>query len=107
MTVCRTVTENVVYTATWKPEEVKPEPEKPEPTPEVKPEPTPEVKPEPKPENKPTEGNTPAPAQKPSYGAATGDTTNMTPWVVLLIISGALGSGVYFLNKKDLNEEKH
>lgn len=138
--VAETVTADVVYTATWKPEEVKPEPEKPEPTPEVKPEPekpeptpevkpepTPEVKPEPKPEptpeakpevkpepkpepkpeNKPAEGNTPAPAQKPSYGAATGDTTNMTLWVVLLIVSGALGSGVYFLNKKDLNEEKH
>ncbi len=104
--------------------EVKPEPTPkptpkptPEPTPEVKPEPTPkptpEVKPEPKPEPAPTakpetdhtNTNTPAPTRKPSNGAATGDTTNMTLWIVLLIVSGGLAGGIYFLSKKNKHQD--
>ena len=48
---------------------------------------------------------TAAPTSAPAGGAApTGDVTNMGMWVMLLILSGALAGGVYFVQKKRKNQ---
>ena len=95
----------------------KPEPsEKPEPTekPSEKPEPTekPAEKPTEKPSEKPTEQpevkptEQPVQPQQPSAGGATatGDTTNMGGWILLLVVSGGVAAGVYVYSKKRKNQ---
>ena len=82
--------------------DVKPDvkPEQPEGKPEVKP-----VQPEGKPEAQPTQAPAataaPAPAKAAGNATATGDTTNMTLWIVLAVVAlAAIGGGVYYQKKK-------
>ena len=81
--------------------EVKPEQpeEKPE-QPDVQPE-QPEVQPVPQPTQAPAATAAPAPAKAAGNATATGDTTNMTLWVVLAVVAlAAIGGGVYYQKKK-------